>query len=541
MTNGTDVAIPPSAAAGPGPGRRRLNEKQREDLRKLGEVGAAWRGDGDVKASPDINPALEKRVVQERAEATLREREVAESRASQLARETAEADRQAADSKENTNDVLRIEAEAERILQEGRPFEYFISTFALDHEGDLTAARCMAMVFASSAVSNGEGVHCYLSGSSGRGKTHAAETMFRQLPDDFRYNLGFSDKFLFYAGNDAKTGLKGGVVILIDDQTMSESVQEIFKVSVSHYREGTKYGTVVNQKAIVLNVPARLSWILLKVDDPGDDQVMNRVIQARIQETDEKIRDSAKKIQEKYQNLQKKNIQSDRREIRICRSMWQKIKDLRVAVEVPCAGHVIFADYENLRNHELFFNLIMAHAVIHRWQRRETGITEDNIPIILATEADYKEARLIFESLHSFGGQRHRTLQNEDLVIDALIGLNPENGIFTIRQVAAVAGLSHKVCGRALNGRESTGKVKGEMGGLLDKCPFIQKMGKRGKYELETETEIVNKKDRVVEITRKESFNEEIYQVNLDSLKAWRNNSIPVWLAPGFKWGGVST
>lgn len=446
------------------------------------------------------------------------------------------------EAQESLREIESLEVEVDRILSEGQPFEYFLKTFQLDHEGDLTAARCMALVFASSSVANGDGLHCYLSGSSGRGKTHAAEMMFKQLPDEYRYNRSFSDKYLFYAGNDAKSGLKEGVVILLDDQTMSESNQEIFKVAVSKFSDprGVVYGTVLSQKAITLNMPPRISWVLLKVDDPGDDQVMNRVIQARIQETDEKIKDSAKKIQEKYRNLQRKNIASDSREVRICRSMWHRIKGARVAVEVPCAGHVNFADYENLRNHELFFNLIMAHTIIHRWQREEIGRTEDDIPIIQAIEADFKEARLIYESLHTFGGQKHNTLKNEDLVIEALIKMNPEKGLFTIKQAAELTELNYKSCLRALNGREGSGKVKGEMGGLLDKCPFIQKLGKRGQYELQTDVEYIQGNGRTGEIVRKESFNEDIYHVNVGALMGWKNNGIPVWLTPDFKWEASS-
>lgn len=436
---------------------------------------------------------------------------------------------------EDVRQAMAFEKDADRILREGRPFEYILQTFSLDHEGDLSVARCMALVFASSSVANGDGLHCYLSGSSGKGKSHAADTMFKQLPAEYRYNRSFSDRYLFYAGNDPQSGLKEGVVVLVDDQTMSESVQEIFKVAVSHFREGTDYGTVVNQKPHTLKMPPRISWCLLKVDDPGDDQVMNRLIQARIQETEEKIRDSAKKIQQKYRDLKKKNIEKDRPEVRVCREIWAKIKIERVAVEVPCASYVIFADYENLRNHELFFNLVMAHAVIYRWQRREIGVTEDEIPIIEATEADYKEARYIFEALHSFGGQRHNTLRSEDAVIDALIRMNPENGIFTVGQVATATGLSHNNCYRALNGRVG-GKVAANMGGLLEKCPFIQKAGKRGQYELESETEIVQRGYINSEITRKESRNEEIYTVDVKALTAWKNQVEPVRLAREFKW-----
>lgn len=496
-------------------------------------------GAGAIPASDnEVKKRLAERIAQEREHAAQMEMERAERENASLAEKTIEEAREEETAAANVRELTRILDEADRILKEGTPFDYFLNTFQLDHEGDLTAARSMALVFAAGSVANGDGLHCYLSGSSGKGKTHAAETMFRQLPKEYRFNRSFSDRYLFYAGNDSNSGLKSGVVVLVDDQTMSETVQEIFKVSVSHYRDGTDYGTVVNQKSHTLKMPGRVSWVLLKVDDPGDDQVMNRVIQARIQETEEKIKDSAKKIQQKYRDLKRKSIDTDRREILICREMWNRIKLENVAVEVPCAGHVEFADYGNLRNHELFFNLIMAHAVIHRWQRDEVGRTEDDIPIVLATESDYKEALLIFESLYSFGGQRHNTLKNEDTVIEALIAMNPEDGIFTIRQVANETGLDYNAAYRSVNGR-SDGKNSAKLGGLLAKCPAIQKGGRRGQYDLETETQIIEGKRTHGELIRKESYNEDFYEVDVKALKTWKDHEEPVKLAPGFKWEGV--
>jgi hypothetical protein len=431
-----------------------------------------------------------------------------------------------------------IRRKALDVLKTGNPFEYFLNTFSLDHEGDLTAARTMALVFASSAVANGDGLHCYLSGASGRGKSHAAEIMFKQLAEEYRYNRTFSDKYLFYAAKDQKSGLREGVVLLIDDHTMSEPVQELFKVAVTKYAdpEGLVYGTIMSQNPITLKMPGRINWVLLKVDEPGDDQVMNRLIQARIQETEEKIRDSAKKIQEKYRNLTNRSIKIDRIEIRVCREMWRMIKASLVTVEVPCAGHVIFTDYENLRNHELFFNLIMAHTVIFRLQRETIGQTLDHIPIIRATEADYKEAKDIFDALHLFGGQKHNTLTNEDAVITALLKMRPENGIFTIRKVAEFAGLKYQTCYRAIHGR-SSGKVMEKLGGLLEKCPFIQDAGKRGTHELEIAIDrIPGRSYDSTEIVRKESYNESIYRVDIEGLSQWKNHGENVKLAPGFRW-----
>lgn len=424
--------------------------------------------------------------------------------------------------------------EAERILRHGNPFDYFLKTYQLDHEGDLTAARVMALTFASSAVINGDGLHTYLSGNSGRGKSHAAETMMRQLPEQYRYNRAFSDKYLYYAGNGG--GLIEGAVIMVDDQTMSPQIQELFKVAVSNFREGVKYGTVMNQKAMTLVLPPRISWCLLKVDDPGDDQVMNRLIQARIDESDDKIKASALKIQGKYCGLEKKAVKTERQEIKICRHMWGEIKMNRVAVEVPCAGYVRFVDYHNLRNHELFFNLIMAHTVIHQFQRQILGYTADGEKIIESNYDDYKEAKRIFEALYVFGGQRYNTLRSEDTVISALLAMELDEGIFTIKDLSSVTGMNDYEIRRALNGRR--GKDGNLLGGLLSKCPHIVKVGNLSNHETKTE---FNQRGQT-EVSSKKTWNQEIFKVHLERLETWKRDGYgePVWVDDGFEWNDRS-
>lgn len=436
---------------------------------------------------------------------------------------------------EQTEREKKAEQEAERILKEGKPFKKFLDVFQDDHEGDLTVARAIALTFASSSVVNGDGLHTYVSGSSGRGKSHAAGTMFEQLPDRYRYNRSFSDKYLYYAGTDKDSGLIPGCVVLIDDQAMSPQVQELFKVSTSKFHERVDYGTVHNQKAQTLKMPEEISWVLLKVDDPGDDQTMNRLIQARVDESEEKIASSARKIRGKYTDLLSKTIIEIKFDLLIVRAMWKKIKESRVAVDVPCARHILFTDMHNLRTHELFFNLVMSHAVIHQWQRKTIGKTQDGVPIIQATYEDYKEAKMIFEALHVFGGQKFNTLKIEDEVLDAIITLDPNEGMFTLKEIARVCGQPTNVVYRAVKGRNDKGMI---LGGLLTKCPFIQVGGKRGIFELESD---VQYKGGGRETVSKKSYNEEVYWADVAALKVWRSGGDVLSLDPNFKWDEPDT
>jgi hypothetical protein len=422
---------------------------------------------------------------------------------------------------------------ADGILATGNPYQYFLDTFQLDHAGDLTAARSLILTFASSSVANGDGLNTYLSGSSGRGKSHTATIMFQQIPGKYNFNRSFSDRYLLYASMNAATGLSPGAVVLIDDQTMSPTIQELFKVAVSNFKDGVQYGTVLKQTAVDLKMPPRVAWVLLKVDDPGDDQVMNRLIQARIIEDDEKVKEAADMIQSKYHKLTEKNVKNARDEVVVCQHMWNWLKENMVAVECPCAGYVRFGDYHNLRNHEIFFNMMMAHATIFQQQRKIVGETIDGIKIIEASKEDYKEAKYIFEALHRFGGQKHNTIKNEDLVIKAMLELQKK--VVTMKDIAGKVGLQYTSAYRALHGRR--GKDGNILGGLLDKCPYIQKADKRGRYEMEMEHNYTQgHSGGTTEIIRKESYNEDIYEIDISGLESWSGIGELVSLPHSFKW-----
>ena len=88
----------------------------------------------------------------------------------------------------------QIAIEAARILKEGNPFDYMLKTFMLDHEGDETLAKCLIMSFASRSVINSKGLHVLVTGESGKGKSHAFETMLMHVPEEQRLGGRLSDK-----------------------------------------------------------------------------------------------------------------------------------------------------------------------------------------------------------------------------------------------------------------------------------------------------------------------------------------------------------
>ncbi|HWQ64630.1 MAG TPA: hypothetical protein VN429_09465 [Methanospirillum sp.] len=165
-----------------------------------------------------------------------------------------------------------IQPKASTILQTGDPLSFMLETFALDHIGDPVVAECLVMSLASRKVINARGLHVSVTGESGKGKSHAFETMMSQVPEEFRLEGRMSEKALFYI-----KGMQPGSVITLDDVALSDQMQEILKGVTTSFRRPFIYRTVTKDRiGETCIIPERCVWWIAKVDGTGDDQVWNR-------------------------------------------------------------------------------------------------------------------------------------------------------------------------------------------------------------------------------------------------------------------------
>ncbi|PKL59362.1 MAG: hypothetical protein CVV33_08225, partial [Methanomicrobiales archaeon HGW-Methanomicrobiales-4] len=117
-----------------------------------------------------------------------------------------------------------IQEQSLKILGTGDPLSFLLDTFGRSHEGDQTVAECLIHSLASRSVINSKGLHVSISGESGKGKSHAIDTMRTLTPEQFRLEGRMSDKALFYMDD-----LRAGTVITLDDVSLSDQMQEILK------------------------------------------------------------------------------------------------------------------------------------------------------------------------------------------------------------------------------------------------------------------------------------------------------------------------
>jgi hypothetical protein len=347
--------------------------------------------------------------------------------------------------------------EAMEILTEGDPLTFLLDTFTREHIGDRIVAECLALSLASQSVENTSGLHVSVSGTSGKGKSHACTTMLRQVPEGYRMAGSVSNKALYYHDS-----LRPGTVFLFDDVTLSDDLQEVLKSATANFRERIEHRTVTpDRKLQVCRIPERCVWWLARVEDPGDDQVMNRMLTVWI---DDSIEQDARVLAHmKEREVREDGGDGEDPALPVCRAIWEVLKEERLAVSIPYARKIQFTATANRRNPGILFDLIKACALLHRFQREtfEGGIR--------ANRSDFETAARIYAAINGeSGGQETKLTKNEAAAMETVAAMGWEQ--FTIKMLQSALGLSYHQTYRILHGYESRGTT---YSGLLEKCPAV--------------------------------------------------------------------
>ena len=359
-----------------------------------------------------------------------------------------------------TEEENRITAEALRILQEEDPTTFIVKTFSETHIGDLIIANCFTLSFASRSAVNSLGLHVSISGESGKGKSHAMSTMSALLPQYLASTNRMSDKALFY-----KTDLRPGSAICLDDQGLSEQMQEILKGVTTSFQNEFRYDTVNKDRAgQTCIIPERCVWWVAKVEGVGDDQVWNRMLSCWI---DDSVEQDCAVMENALRNAATvpQHERGDSEEVLICREIWNNLKS--VYVVIPYAERIRFSDTRNRRNIDMLLDLIRARAAMMQYQR--SAIEHAGYLCVAATEEDFRYAADLYCTLTGeSGGQLTKMTKMESDIVSYIVQLNQVE--FTTKDLMKISGHSNSVINKALQGYQSRG---GSYTGLLDKCPAI--------------------------------------------------------------------
>ncbi|ADN35887.1 conserved hypothetical protein [Methanolacinia petrolearia DSM 11571] len=342
------------------------------------------------------------------------------------------------------------------ILRTGDPIAFMLDTFNIEHVGDRIVAECLIMSVVSQSVLNTKGLHVSISGNSGKGKTHACSTMLNLIPPAYRLKGTVSNKALFYHEN-----LRPGTVLLFDDVTMSEDIQELLKSATANFREQIEHRTLTTDRQLrVCKIPERCVWWLVKVENIGDDQVMNRMLTVWIDDS----ADQDRAVLEHMKKVEAGEIKPDESAAEICRAMWDILKEDCLNVAIPFATRIQFLASSNRRNPAMLFDLIKCHARLNFCQRKR-----DEEGSIIAQREDFDSGKNLYTRINGdTGGQETKLTRNEAAALSTVAKTGMTS--FNIRNIQELTGLSYYQTYRMFHGYNSRGT---SYAGLLEKCPAL--------------------------------------------------------------------
>jgi hypothetical protein len=351
---------------------------------------------------------------------------------------------------------IEARSRAAEVLRSGDPLAFLLDVFHRDHVGDRVVAECLVLSVASQSVTNTQGLHVAISGNSGKGKTHACRAMLNLLPEQFKLKGTVSDKALYYHP------LQPGTVLLFDDVSLSEDLQEILKSATASFREPIEHRTLTSDRQVrICTIPERCVWWLAKVELAGDDQVMNRMLCIWIDDSSDQ--DAAVLAHLKDAEA-REAMAGDDPDVAVCHAMWELVKEQVFHVRVPFAPRIHFSTAQNRRNPGMLFDLIKCHARLFFLQRER-----DEHGSIIATREDFEYARRLFLDLTGdTGAQETKQTRNEAAALESIAKMGLE--VFTIKQLQEALGLSYHQVYRLLKGYRNG---RGYYTGILDKCPAV--------------------------------------------------------------------
>jgi len=278
---------------------------------------------------------------------------------------------------------------ADFIMENCDPVKYIIDTYNKYHVGDRQLGTVMLLSIANQSIINSEGIQPKLSGASGKGKTHAAKTMYALLPDYRKIEGSLSAKSLFYSDD-----LEEGTVIFSDDVKIGADLEDTLKRAMSNFQTPTIHRTLNgNREYEELTIPPRICWWMTSVNSDYSDELLNRLYDITVDssvDTDKEVT-----CQQLSDAVTGKTTLPDieDQEVRICNEIILRIQKDKFKVIIPFAQRIIWNGSNDRRNLPRFLDLIKGFTVMRHWQRKEEA---DNV--YLADIQDYYDAVALMTS-----------------------------------------------------------------------------------------------------------------------------------------------
>ncbi len=362
---------------------------------------------------------------------------------------------------------LAIIREAFDLLKNGKALNYIIDTIQTVHLGDKSLCKVMILSFVSTIISNTSGIQPKLTGSSGKGKSHLAETIYFLLPDEYKDVGSISAKSLYRAEH-----LKLGTVFFCDDIKMTDDLDSTLKRSMGNFQQPTPHITLIKENEYKkMFIPARFVWWITSVETDFTDELINRLYDNNVDESKKLDILVAKQVFTHDSNI------GETHQTLVCRAVFSILKLNEFRVELPYGENIVWHNPGDRRSPGRFKALIQAFAALNCMKRAEKD------GVIFASIEDFKSAKELYEVNNET--QTIKLTKKELKLVEYIINKKKYLSINDI-----VAGFfkedgspfTYHGIRKTIIGEPSKGKK-----GLLDKVPGMQTLhiGSETKYKIQ--------------------------------------------------------
>lgn len=323
---------------------------------------------------------------------------------------------------------------------------FHVNSAALDPE----IAKLLLLCFMGTCEYTGDGLHFKPSAGTGEGKSHITNAAIHAFPEGCVLKGAFTDRALLYDRD-----MKPGTIVKLDEaQGKSEAFESVLKEAISCYQDGIKYRTVDGQQTTqTIQLPQRITFIVLSVDHFGDEQTKSRFIPlhlANVPRRNEII--SEFRLGKRDRGEAKLHVNET---VMKCRAVLQHFKNNKFKVQIPFWKNIQYI-VNDPRVQEWFESCVMYNAVLN-YKNREHTIESDGFIVIKASRKDFDEIQSMTLFKHS-AVLEYRLGADEIKLIEQIKAKELEGKTVTRTELLKISGVGDGRLSQILNGREDRKK-----------------------------------------------------------------------------------
>lgn len=346
-----------------------------------------------------------------------------------------------------------VAEDAQQIINAGEAYEHIYKIWQKRVKGNEYLGKALLVSRGVQSCLNTKGLHVYAHGKHGHGKSEGMEKMIELVPPEFRMDEDVSPLAIHYASKNDM--LLPGTTILIDEMIWNDSLAGVIKRVITRFQKGAGHLTVIDGDTVLVRTKPRLAIWTNSADLQADEQLRDRFLDEPIAEGEGHVKTIIEF--QKVRDTLPESSEETARETAVCQAILRDLAGKLFTVKIPFATRINIAASEGTRGYNIFSDLVKGLAAM-RYAQRETNDQGQ----LLATEADFKDAKDIYEGSKGHSEEHYATAETK--VLQAII----DHGYKALyKDIKNLTGMSEGRIKDIVNGR---GKDEQKRHGLRYKC-----------------------------------------------------------------------